>query len=90
MCTFALNIAQKRLVAGLRLDPLGEFTAVPDSVARSRGSEGSRKAGKGERMKGGEERERKGREKKGKEWERRKLSPFIFSGYAHGGHCTKM
>jgi len=37
MRRFALNIAQKRLGAGLRQDPLGEVTALPRSSSWIKG-----------------------------------------------------
>jgi len=47
MRRFALNIAQKHLVAGLRLDPLGELTALLQTRGgKEKGVGQGRKAGK--------------------------------------------
>jgi len=74
MRRFALNIAQKRLAAGLCPGPLGAYSA-PDSLAGLRGKAGD---GKGE---GGGERKGRGGEREGKGG--RGPPRFIFSGYVH-------
>jgi len=73
MRRFALNIAQERLSAGLRLDPLGQLTA-PQPLAGLRGKGGEGKGREGdERKRAREGREKegrgKGREGKGRKWE---------------------
>jgi len=63
MCRFAHNIAQKRLTAGLRSDPLGgAYSAPPDPLAGLRGKGGEGKGGQARRKEGMERKEdRKGR-----------------------------
>jgi len=75
MHRFALNIAQKHLVAGLFPDPLGSLRSSPrlPSWIKGEGRGGERKGRRG------------GREKKGGCY----LPPFIFSGCAHG-ECWKV
>ena len=64
MRSFALNITQMRVAAGLCTDPLGELTSLPQTPGFRR--EGSGGTGKGEGRKGGREKgERKGGEKEG-------------------------
>jgi len=59
MHKFALNIAQKRLAAGLRPDPLENLQRSPDTLAGLRGREVRGRAGNGQGKKEGE---RKGNE----------------------------